>query len=177
MLIGDNIILRPLKMEDLKKTHEWRNNLNLIKLTQGIRFPKTMEMDRDWFESALNDKSNRNVYFGVDEIQTGDFIGIIQLNNIDYISGTAIWGFIIGDENKQGKGYSVEAPSLLFNYAFNVLNLRKIYGYPIKFNDATMRMHEKIGAFIKEGELKNQVYFDGEYHDVLILSLFKEDFV
>ncbi len=176
MLIGKKIILRPLKMEDLEKTHEWRNNLELIKLTQGIRFPKTLEMDREWFQNALNDKSNRNVYFGIDEIETGDFVGIIQLNNIDYISGTAIWGFIIGDKKKQGKGYSVEAPNLLFNYAFNVLNLRKIYGYPIAYNDATLKMHQKIGGFVTEGKLKDQVYFDGEYHDVLILSLFKEDY-
>ena len=177
MLTGEKIILRPLKIEDLEKTHEWRNNLELIKLTQGIRFPKTMEMDRDWFNQALNDKSNRNIYFGVDEISSGDFVGIIQLNNIDYISGTAIWGFIIGDNEKQGKGYSVEAPTILFNYAFNVLNLRKIFGYPISYNNATFRMHQKIGNFKQEGVLKQHVFFDGEYHDVLILSIFKEDFL
>jgi RimJ/RimL family protein N-acetyltransferase len=176
MLVGKNIILRPLKIEDLEKTHQWRNNLELIKLTQGIRYPKTLEMDRDWFQNALNDKSNRNIYFGIDEIESNEFVGIIQLNNIDYVSGTAIWGFIIGDKDKQGKGYSVEAPNLLFNYAFNVLNLRKITGYPIEFNKATFRMHQKIGHFMQEGTLKKHVFFDGEYYDVIIMSLFKEDY-
>lgn len=38
MINGENIILRPLKIEDLEKTHQWRNDLELIKLTQGIRF-------------------------------------------------------------------------------------------------------------------------------------------
>lgn len=176
MLIGEKIILRPLKIEDLEKTHQWRNNIELIKLTQGVRFPKTLEMDKDWFFQALNDKSNRNIYFGVEEKETKEFVGLIQLVNIDFISGTAIWGYIIGDKENQGKGYSVEAPKLLFNYAFDILNLRKIFGYPVKYNDATLRMHEKIGAFKQEGELKKHFYFDGEYHDVLILSLFKEDF-
>lgn len=176
MLIGKNIVLRPLKMDDLQKTFEWRNNLELIKLTQGIRFPKTIEMEKDWFNQILNDKSNKNIYFGIDEIKTGEFIGIIQLNNIDYISGTAIWGFIIGDSKNQGKGYSIEAPRLLFNYAFKVLNLRKIFGYPIEFNEATFKMHQKLGKFIEEGRLKKHVYFDGKYHDVIILSLFREDF-
>lgn len=176
MLIGKNIVLRPLKMDDLPKTFEWRNNLELIKLTQGIRFPKTIEMEKDWFNQILNDKSNKNIYFGIDEIKTGEFIGIIQLNNIDYISGTAIWGFIIGDSKNQGKGYSIEAPRLLFNYAFKVLNLRKIFGYPIEFNEATFKMHQKLGKFIEEGRLKKHVYFDGKYHDVIILSLFREDF-
>lgn len=176
MLKGTKIILRPLKIEDLEKTHEWRNDIELIKLTQGIRFPKTLEMDKEWFEHALNDKSNRNIYFGIDEIETKEFVGIIQLNNIDYISGTASWGFIIGDKNKQAKGYSVEAPILLFSYAFNILNLRKIIGYPIAFNRASIRMHEKIGNFIEEGRLTKHVYFDNEYHDVLIMTLFRENF-
>lgn len=177
MLIGEQIVLRPLKIEDLDKTHEWRNNLELIKLTQGIRFPKSLEMDREWFENALNDKSNRNIYFGIDEIETGEFVGIIQLNSIDYISGTAIWGFIIGDKINQGRGFSVEAPTLLFDYAFNILNLRKIFGYPISFNNATLHMHKKIGNFVEEGRLKSHVFFDGRFHDVLILSLFRKDYL
>lgn len=176
MLIGENIILRPLRIEDLEKTHRWRNDLEIIKLSQGVRFPKTKEMDMDWFQHVLNDKSNKNIFFGIDEIETKEFIGIIQLNDINYISGTAIWGFIIGDKSNQGKGYSIEAPKLLFNYAFNILNLRKIFGYPIANNIATLRMHEKIGGFQNEGNLKKHVFFDGEYHDVFILSLFKEDF-
>lgn len=175
MLIGEKIILRPLKIEDLEKTHQWRNNLELIKLTQGIRFPKTLEMDKEWFENALNDKTNRNVYFGIDEIETGDFIGIIQLNNIDYISSTANWGFIIGDKSKQGKGYGKQAPDLFFNYAFNTLNLRKIISFNIMFNKATFKMQERLGC-VEEGVLTDQVFFDGKYYDVVILSLFKEKF-
>jgi RimJ/RimL family protein N-acetyltransferase len=176
MLIGDKIILRPLKIEDLEKTHEWRNNLELIKLTQGVRFPKSLEMDREWFDNALNDKSNRNIYFGIDVIESSEFVGIIQLNNIDYVSGTASWGFIIGDKNKRGKGISNEAPRLLFNYAFNVLNLRKIYGYMICLNKAAFFMHLAIGNFKHEGTLKQHVFFEGLYHDVLIFSIFREDF-
>jgi RimJ/RimL family protein N-acetyltransferase len=177
MLIGEKVILRPLKLEDLEKTHEWRNNLELIKLTQGIRFPKTLEMDREWFNHALNDKSNRNIYFGIDEIETGVFVGIIQLNNIDYISGTANWGFIIGDIKNRGKGFSKEAPSLLFDYAFNNLNLRKITGYRISFNKHAFFMHISIGGFVEEGVLKKHVFYEGAYHDVIVLSLFKENFL
>lgn len=176
MLIGKNIILRPLKIEDLEKTHEWRNNLELIKATQAIRFPKSLEMDQSWFNNALNDISNRNIYFGIEEKSTNEFIGIIQLNGIDYISGTATWGFIIGDKRNHGKGYSKEAPLLLFKYAFDVLNLRKIFGYALSNNVSSIRMHEKIGGFEEEGLLKNHIYFDNEYHDIKVLSFFREEF-
>lgn len=176
MLIGKSIKLRPLKMSDIEKSHEWRNNIELIKMTQGIRFPKTFEMDKEWFDSALNDKSNRNIYFGIDRLDNDEFIGIIQLNSIDYISGTATWGFIIGDEENRGNGVSVEAPTLLFDYAFKVLNLKKLLGYTISLNKATFFMQLAIGDFKHEGTLKKQVFFDNKYHDVLIFSLFKENF-
>lgn len=177
MLIGKNIILRPLKKEDITRTNEWRNDIDIIKLSQGIRFPKTVEMDIKWFDWALNDMSNANIFWGIDVIESGDFIGIIQLNHIDYISGTAIHGLIIGDSSCRGKGYSVEALRLMYDYAFNVLNLRKVFGYPLSTNTATLKMHEKIGMYKQEGRLERQYYFDGQYHDVLILSLFREDYL
>lgn len=176
MLIGEKIILRPLKIEDLEKTHEWRNNLELIKLTQGIRFPKTMEMDRDWFIYALNDKSNRNIYFGIDEILTGEFLGIIQLNNIDYISRNANWGFMIGEIKNQSKGIGTEFSNLILDYIFNELNLIKITSYIVDNNVISIRLFRKLG-FNEEGVLRKHYFVDGEYNDVLIMSLFKEDFL
>jgi len=177
MLKGENILLRPLRKSDIEKTIVWRNSIEIIELAQLNPFPKTVELESQWFERVLSAIDNRNIYFAVDEIVSKEFIGIIQLTNIDYISGTAIWGFIIGDKSKHGKGYSVEAPRLLFNYAFNILNLRKVFGYPLATNIATIRMHEKIGLFKQEGILKEHFFFNGNYHDVLILSIYKKDFI
>ncbi|HBX50586.1 MAG: hypothetical protein A2W98_01215 [Bacteroidetes bacterium GWF2_33_38] len=177
MLIGEKVILRPLKRSDMSKTITWRNDIDVIKQAQLIRFPKSEEMEKEWWDNVLIDKSNRNVYFAVEEKSSSNFIGIIQLNQIDWISGTAVWGFIIGNKEDRGKGYSTEAPRLLFDYAFNILNLRKIFGYPVEYNQATLKMHQKIGNFKQEGKLVKHYYINNEYHDVLILSLFREDFI
>jgi len=40
MLVGEKIILRPLRIEDLEKTHQWRNNLELIKTHSRCSFSK-----------------------------------------------------------------------------------------------------------------------------------------
>lgn len=176
MLKGKNILLRPLKLEDLYKVHQWRNDTEIVKLTQGVRFPKTLEMDKEWFEITLNDKSNKNIYFGIDELNSMEFIGIVQLNQIDYISGTAILGFVIGDINYRGKGLGFEFVNLILDYAFFSLNLRKIITYNISNNNSTFFLQKKIG-FIQEGNLKNQIYQDGIYFDVLILSLFRQSFI
>lgn len=170
MLIGEKVILRPLKIEDLEKTHEWRNNFELIKLTQGIRFPKTLEMDREWFENALSDKSNRNIYFGIDEFETGEFIGFIQLTNIDLISRNAVLGFLIGEKNKQRKGYGYESTKLVLDFAFKQINLKKIVSYVVDDNISSLKLFLKLG-FREEGLLKEHFFNDGTYKNVKIVSL------
>jgi RimJ/RimL family protein N-acetyltransferase len=176
MLRGKNVVLRPLSMGDLPFVNSWRNDLELIMQTQGIRFPKTKEMDEAWFRNVLNDTSNRNIYFGVDELESQKLIGVASLISIDYISGTGVWGLVIGEQSGRGKGYSVEILHLMLNYAFKWLNLRKVFGYPAAYNKATLAMHKHIKGIVQEGCLRKHVFFDGAYHDVLILSLFRDDY-
>jgi len=176
MLKGEKVILRPLKMEDLPKVNEWRNDLELIKLTQGIRFPKTKEMDVEWFGNALTDMSNKNIYFGIDELNSGVLVGLASIHNIDYVSGTALWGLMIGDEKNKGKGFGRESLGLLFGYAFNVLNLRKISGHHIEYNQSVIALHQHFHGVFEEARLIRHVYYDNRFHDVLILSLFRGDY-
>jgi RimJ/RimL family protein N-acetyltransferase len=176
MLQGEKLRLRALKLSDLQFINNWRNDLENKIMTQGYRLPVTELQDDNWLRAKMSNSNPNEIFFIVETLVDSLPIGLIQLTNIDYFSGTAVWGFILGDKNSRGKGYSIEAPSVLFEYAFNVLNLRKVYGYPIAFNEATLKMHEKIGGFIKEGILKRQYYLNGIYHDVLILSLFREDY-
>ncbi len=168
--------LRPLKIEDIEKINLWRNNIDLTLLTQGIRYPKTLEMDREWYNNVVLDKSNKSVYFGIDEIASNEFIGIAQLTNIDYISRTAIWGMVIGEEGSRGKGLGFESLNLLLYYGFSKLNLRKISAYHIDFNIGVVKMHTKIEGVFKEATLQRQIFIDNKYHDVHIYSVFRDDY-
>jgi diamine N-acetyltransferase len=176
MLFGKNLKFRALQLEDLTYLNEWRNDLENKVMAQSYRLPVTLFQDEEWLRKKMSNVHGDELFFIVEEINKSVPIGLIQLTNIDYISGTAVWGYIIGDKTKRGKGYSVEAPLMLFDYAFNVLNLRKLYGYPIAYNKKTLSMHQKIGIVHEEGRLKKQYYLNGEYHDVLILSIFREDY-
>jgi diamine N-acetyltransferase len=176
MLYGKNLKIRALQTADLKYLNEWRNDLENKIMSQGYRLPVTMLQDEEWLKQKMSNVHGNELFLIIEEINNGMPIGLIQLTNIDYISGTAQWGFIIGDKAKRGKGYSVEAPHMLFSYAFNILNLRKLCGYPVIYNKMTLRMHQKIGVVHEEGILKKQYYLNGEYHDALILSIFREDY-
>jgi len=174
MLKGKNINLRELRKSDLEKINKWRNNLYNKIMTQSYRLPVTFMQDEDWLNKKALSSTNSEVFFIIEKENTP--IGIAQLTNIDYVSGTAIWGIIIGEIENQGKGYGSEAQLLLFNYAFNVLNLRKVFCYIGSYNNKSIKMHKKLKYVKEEGCLKNHYYFNNKYWDVYILAYYKEDF-
>ena len=176
MLHGQNLILRAITSEDIPDLNKWRNNIQNKILTQGFRFPVSETIDQQWLEDSYKDNGKKSVCFGIEEKKSGDFIGIIQLTDIDWISGTAVLGILIGDKSKSYKVYSIEATMLLLNYAFNILNLRKVVSYYLEFNTTIQKIQAKIGGFEKEGCLRKHIYLNDDYHNVMIYSIFKSDF-
>ena len=171
MLTGDKIKLRPLRFEDWKKTISWRTDTDLTQMVMSQPFPITDELEKEWFESELKNKSNKSVYFGIEELSTKELIGFIFLNNFNWINRTCQLGILIGAVREQGKGYGTETMNLIIKYAFNTLNLRKITLEVIDTNDKAQRLYEKLGFKI-EGRLKNHYFSEKDYHDILIYSLF-----
>jgi RimJ/RimL family protein N-acetyltransferase len=176
MIKGKKIKLRSLRKKDLTSINRWRNNLHNRILTQGYRGPVTMEIDSAWLIKVLNNSDNRDIYFGIESEPPDGLIGIIQLNEIDYISGVATCGILIGEDEKRGEGTGVEAVRAILFYAFFVLNLRKVITYIAAFNTQAFRVQDKVGIVHKEGCLRSHYHFNGQYVDLHIQSFFKEDF-
>ncbi len=109
MIQGKKIHLRSLTKKDFKKTFRWHNDLELKNLTLSNPFPVTDIQEKEWFETILKDKSNRNVYFGIEDLITIELIGIIFLSKINMIHLTCWLGVFIGEEEARGKGSGKEA--------------------------------------------------------------------
>jgi len=75
----------------------------------------------------------------------------------------------------RGKGYSVEAMKIFFNYIFDQINLRKVKLEVLKENAKAIKIYQDMG-FNEEGLLKEHIYQDRKYKDLLVMSLFSEDF-
>ena len=176
MITGDTIILRELRKGDLVVINRWRNVLQNKIIVQGFRGPVTIEIDATWLKVVLENKDNRDLYFGIEIKSSGKFVGIIQLNGIDYISGVATCGILIGEKDDRGKEIGVDAVRAVLFYAFFILNLRKVTTYIGAFNDQALKVQEKVGKITREGCLKAHYLYNGEYVDVYIQSFFRIDY-
>lgn len=172
MIKSDNITLRPLNRDDYKNTLQWRNDLELSGLAMSHPFPVTEELELEWYDNILKDKSNKTIYFGIDN-NDSNMIGLVYLSDIDWLHRTCRFHIIIGDRNSQGKGYGKEVLNLIKYYVFDILNFRKITLHVTESNAIAIKLYKSYG-FIVEGKLERHHYFNGKYEAVFIMSLFKE---
>ena len=175
MLESTKIILRPIIKSDAPLFYKWRNEISYIELTQSIRFPKHEKLEEEWVDRSIKDTSNKNVVFVMVEKESNQPIGFIQLSAINWISRNCMFGIAITEPTFHGKGYAKEAMNLLFDYAFTKLNLLKISLEVIANNLNAIKLYENYG-FELEGNLKQHYFWNDTFQDVLIYSLFKENF-
>ena len=128
-------------------------------------------MNETWFESAMTDQSKTRIVFSIDENNSGEFIGIVQLYGIDWISKRAMLGITIGDRKHQRKGYGKAAVKAILDIGKNYFNLRKVSLEVVDIEEGAFTFYQKIG-FIHEGTMREHVYLYSKYVDVFLMSYF-----
>jgi len=173
MIEGRSVRLRPLAASDLEKSLIWRNDSAIRDAQMGWPFPVTLPMEEKWYAEALSGQRNDRVTFAV-ETQGGKLAGFVHLTQISWISRTANFGVTIGVKELQGQGIGKEATALIVNYAFNTLNLERVWLEVPAFNKRAIRLYERVG-FSHEGKLRSHAFSNGQRHDVLIMGLLRGD--
>jgi RimJ/RimL family protein N-acetyltransferase len=169
-----NIALRPFKSEDFGTTLSWRQDIELRKLAQFHSFPITAELEQDWIDSVLKSRSDKVIYYAIENTEEKKIIGYFNLRDINWIHRVAWMGIIIGDLNSRGRGYGTVSLELGIRYTFDYLNLWKISLEVLSENKAAVALYLKSG-FVEEGLLKKQIFFEAKYHDLKIMSLFNNE--
>lgn len=115
----------------------------------------------------------RAVEFGVWLADT--LIGTTGLYKIAHVPRTAEFRILIGDPNYWGKGVGSEVTMLVVAYAFEVLNLNKVWLGVTDANVGAVRAYEKAG-FTREGTLRAEVYRNRTYYDAVRMSILRDEY-
>ena len=159
--------LLPLKKEYLEFVREVRNNPQVNKhLFTDAYISK--ENQEKWYRRLQRDK-NSLVFVAI----TDEPVGYCQVKNIDYVDHSCELGFCIAPEY-QDKGYGTSLTSELVNYATKKLNMHRLYLEVFADNEAAIKLYEKSG-FRKEGILRDNIFKNGIFHDVVVMSFIAGD--
>lgn len=171
MLQEGPVALAPLRAEDSATLYEWINDRALVILNGAYR-PVSDADHRAWFESVRGRADM--VIFGIRLVEGGRLIGSCQLHSIHPVHRAAELQIRIGRAEQRGRGFGTHAVRLLLRFAFRDLNLNRVQLYVFASNAPALRAYEKAGM-AREGVLRQAVFIDGEYRDVVVMSALAED--
>lgn len=169
-LVGTQIYLRPITVEDTDMVLKWRNDPQVVK-NFIYRKPISREEHLNWIHEKV--EKGLVIQFIVCDKENDKPLGCVYLQNFDTVCNKAEWGIFYGNEGAKGKGIGTESGKLLMHYAFHELKLHKVMGRVLAYNKASIRVHEKMGG-IHEAYLKDELYLDGEYVDEIFFGFTKE---
>lgn len=171
-LVGDNVYLSPIFLDDVEKYAEMVND---IKVSVGLGYLSytniiDFESEKEFLISAKKEKM-----FAVRLLKNDEILGNIGFNSVDLLNCTAVIGIMLGNPNYQRKGYGIEAVKLILDYGFSFLNLRNISLSVFEYNEAAYNLYKKAG-FKEVGRLRKAVEIMGKTYDVIIMDMLKEEF-
>ncbi len=171
-LIGKKVILRELRESDMTLFNSLMNCSDVEQFVVGWCKPVTMHEQISWFQNLKNDD---NIRYTIANVEDNEIFGTLIISKIDWKNRSCGLDIKLSSDSR-GKGIGSESVSIATNYIFNELNLNRIGVRILDSNIPSQKLFKKNG-FIEEGKLRNAIYKNGKYDDLLIFSILKEDFL
>ncbi|NLT43555.1 MAG: GNAT family N-acetyltransferase [Anaerolineae bacterium] len=168
---GTLVRLRPIAREDLPRFVAWIADPEVRRFLSFYR-PVSLDAEEHWLE-GLSKAGNQEV-FAIETLE-GRHIGSVGLHDIHPRYRCAEAGIFIGEREYWNKGYGTDAMRLLLDFGFGQLNLHRIFLHVHAGNQRAIRSYDKCG-FVREGLLRQAVYKDGEYQDVIVMAILKAEY-
>ncbi|NCC18143.1 MAG: N-acetyltransferase [Bacteroidia bacterium] len=170
------VYFRAIEPDDVEYIYIWMNDHEMMKDAVGMPRPKSMQECREWTISS----SNHNPYSYSFAICTNDnskkIIGYMTLTNIHFVNSSVETGaIVIGDRNYRDGITWIESVLYLHYFTFEILHLNRLYGSHL-LSQKVSHLITDLFFWKNEGILRQAVYKNGEYQDLSIDALLKDEY-
>jgi len=145
---------------------EWRTNLEVSRFL-FTNISNDIEIHKQWFNKISKDQNYKYWVIVFNDIP----IGIINLASIDRNNFHVSAGYYIGDLKYRSLG-AMPLP-YLYNYVFQKMKFKKIFGEIIAENKNVLLIHQMHG-YRKVGIYKEHIFKDDKFYDVVLVELLAE---
>ncbi len=157
---------------DLK--HKWENSEAGFWASAGGRDITTRAQFRRWFEENAERRAhNPRVSFGI-QTKDGTPIGDMSLGWVIPHHRLAMLGAMIGEPDYWGGGYGTDALLLIVDYAFDWLDIHKLWLGTMGMNVRVHRQMEKVG-FLREAVRRDLFLADGQWTDEVVYGMLQSE--
>lgn len=162
ILTTDRLTLRQLSTDDQQHIFDLRSDTEINKYLN--RAPCETIEDAIIFINKINDQIQKNsIYWVITLTKTNEFVGTICLFDLSNKRNSCEIGYELMQE-QQGKGIMKEALQEVINYAFRILQFKKILAFTHIKNGRSTKLLKKFN-FVQSLET------DTENPDLIIFTL------
>lgn len=174
-LVGKRIYLSPKgsSEEEIEKFTEWMNDFQVTDYTGRTSQIMTYAMEKDYLENSEKNTEKRT--FNIINLEDDKLIGVLGLENINWVARNAVLGIFIGDKDFRSNGYGTEAIQLILEYGFKYLNLHNIRLDLLAINERAHKCYLKCG-FKDTGCSRETIFLNGKYYDKLHMDILESEF-
>jgi RimJ/RimL family protein N-acetyltransferase len=140
-----------------------------------LAYPLSQAAEEKWFDAMVARGPAEQILVIEARIDnTWTAIGNTSFMDLDWVNRNAEIGIFIGEKSQWNQGYGREAMKLMLRHGFNNMNLHRISLRVHADNPGAIKAYLAAG-FVHEGVLRQDVYRNGEYLDVLVMAVLKSD--
>lgn len=170
----ERIRLRGVEPEDWKIFLDWDLDTETARLCYFIPFPQSSASAQRLAQETALKRGEDETYTWMIENAEGVAVGNLNTHEVSRRNGTFSYGVALRREF-WGQGYASEAIRLVLRYYFDELGFQKCNVGVYSFNDASIRLHEKLG-FTREGAQRRSIFTRGQYYDNILFGITAEEF-
>ena len=178
MIKGKHIALRPVQEEDWPILEVWgQDRMALWGPFQRFQLDHIPQLRQAYQKTGL--LSRESGFLLVETVPAGEVVGYVRYTLMsvpDVDTPHPEIGVGIPEISGRGKGYAGEAVQLLVEYLFAGYPVERITAFTDAENIPAQRVLEKNG-FRQEGRLRRAMFRDGQWRDVLIYGLLRQEFI
>jgi RimJ/RimL family protein N-acetyltransferase len=175
-LSGEKSQLRPFERENISDVQEWVNDPVTTHYMFYGQIPTNNEQAERMFCAQLDSPANI-LFMVVSTPYTGPqaIVGFAGLYDIHLTARKAEFRILIGDKEAHGQGIGTEVTEMLTFYAFDRLNLHRVYLGVTEDNVGAVRAYEKAG-YVSEGVLRDDIYRNGRYYNTVKMAMLRPEY-
>jgi RimJ/RimL family protein N-acetyltransferase len=172
---GRLVTLRAIEERDLAALQSWENDPAVQDGIGETHPPSSMDFHDAWFRALKSDPLSQRLIVDTPDLGA---IGLSSIVNIDWRHRHAWHGLVLGAAESRGKGYGTDAIMATMRYAFDELDLERLDGAMIEYNERSLATYcgKRLGWKI-EGRRRHYFFRKGRYWDQVLVGITRQDYL
>jgi UDP-4-amino-4,6-dideoxy-N-acetyl-beta-L-altrosamine N-acetyltransferase len=164
---GEKVFLRKMEERDTDQIVAWRNS-DAVRPHFIYQELFTHQSHLQWKHTMVD--TGKVDQFIICDKETRKSLGSVYIRDIDVVHNKGEYGIFLAPDAPHGKGIGTETAKLTIQYAFETRKLHRLFLRVYADNKQAIRSYEKAG-FDKEAYLKDDVFVNGSYHDIILMAI------